>query len=190
MREQCFRDIARVRSRVMIGQCAALRSGGQQGHVVRFGCTRSTYRAAAGEGGSRLQCLLLPLFSRGEYGGILGLMSSHRLLLEALPVSPDVSRLRAEGKITAEMTSVWIGFGAIELKREVQARPPTLSERRLLELFPVPAMRQAGAPSQAQRRPANVLVLLRQLPPHFIRLAGTACDSAGTADRGIAQADR
>jgi hypothetical protein len=47
-------------------------------------------------------------------------MATHRLLLESLPVSPNVSRLRAEGKITADMTSVWIGFGAIELKREVR----------------------------------------------------------------------
>jgi hypothetical protein len=47
-------------------------------------------------------------------------MATHRLLLETLPVSPSVSRLRAEGKITADMTSVWIGFGAIELKREVR----------------------------------------------------------------------
>jgi hypothetical protein len=47
-------------------------------------------------------------------------MPTHRLLLETLPVSLSVSRLRAEGKITADMTSVWIGFGAIELKREVQ----------------------------------------------------------------------
>src|ERR1700729_810964 len=47
-------------------------------------------------------------------------MAMHRLLLECLPVSPSVSRLRAEGKITADMTSVWIGFGAIELKREVR----------------------------------------------------------------------
>jgi hypothetical protein len=37
-------------------------------------------------------------------------MATHRLLLESLPVSPSVSRLRAEGKITADMTSVWIGF--------------------------------------------------------------------------------
>jgi hypothetical protein len=47
-------------------------------------------------------------------------MAKHRLLLESLPASPNVSRLRAEGKITADMTSVWIGFGAIELKREVR----------------------------------------------------------------------
>jgi hypothetical protein len=47
-------------------------------------------------------------------------MAPHRLLLESLSVSPSVSRLRAEGKITADMTSVWIGFGAIELKREVR----------------------------------------------------------------------
>jgi hypothetical protein len=47
-------------------------------------------------------------------------MTTHRLLLETLPVSESVSRLRAEGKITADMTSVWIGFGAIELKREVR----------------------------------------------------------------------
>jgi hypothetical protein len=47
-------------------------------------------------------------------------MAAHRLLLESLPVSESVSRLRAEGKITAEMTSAWIGFGAIELKREVR----------------------------------------------------------------------
>jgi hypothetical protein len=47
-------------------------------------------------------------------------MATHRLLLESLPVSPSVSRLRAEGKITADMTSVCIGFGAIELKREVR----------------------------------------------------------------------
>jgi hypothetical protein len=51
--------------------------------------------------------------------GDCSLMATHRLLLESLPVSPSVSRLRAEGKITADMTSVWIGFGAIELKREV-----------------------------------------------------------------------
>jgi hypothetical protein len=51
--------------------------------------------------------------------GIVSVMT-HRLLLESLPVSPSVSRLRAEGKITADMTSVWIGFGAIELKREVR----------------------------------------------------------------------
>jgi hypothetical protein len=47
-------------------------------------------------------------------------MAAHRLLLETLPASPSVSRLRAEGKITADMTSVWIGFGAIELKRAVR----------------------------------------------------------------------
>src|ERR1700753_4303764 len=47
-------------------------------------------------------------------------MATHRLLLECLPASENVSRLRAEGKITADMTSVWIGFGAIELKREVR----------------------------------------------------------------------
>jgi hypothetical protein len=47
-------------------------------------------------------------------------MTAHRLLLESLPVSENVSRLRAEGKIIADMTSVWIGFGAIELKREVR----------------------------------------------------------------------
>src|SRR6202142_2861656 len=47
-------------------------------------------------------------------------MATHRLLLETLPVSPSVSRLRAEGTITADMTSVWIGFGAIELKREIR----------------------------------------------------------------------
>jgi hypothetical protein len=45
---------------------------------------------------------------------------AHRLLLESLPASESVSRLRAEGKITADMSSVWIGFGAIELKREVR----------------------------------------------------------------------
>jgi hypothetical protein len=45
---------------------------------------------------------------------------AHRLLLESLPVSESVSRLRAEGAITADMASIWIGFGAIELKREVQ----------------------------------------------------------------------
>ena len=45
---------------------------------------------------------------------------AHRLLLESLPVSENVSRLRAEGAITADMTSVWIGFGAIKLKREVR----------------------------------------------------------------------
>ena len=47
-------------------------------------------------------------------------MPAHRLLLESLPASESVSRLRAEGKITADMTSVWIGFGAIKLKREVR----------------------------------------------------------------------
>jgi hypothetical protein len=47
-------------------------------------------------------------------------MAAHRLLLESLPASESVSRLRAEGKITVDMTSVWIGFGAIELKREVR----------------------------------------------------------------------
>jgi hypothetical protein len=47
-------------------------------------------------------------------------MATHRLLLECLPASENVSRLRADGKITADMTSVWIGFGAIELKREVR----------------------------------------------------------------------
>jgi hypothetical protein len=47
-------------------------------------------------------------------------MATHRLLLESLPVSPNVSRLRAEGAISAGMTSVRIGFGAIELKREVR----------------------------------------------------------------------
>jgi hypothetical protein len=47
-------------------------------------------------------------------------MAAHRLLLESLPASENVSRLRAEGKITADLTSVWIGFGAIELKREVR----------------------------------------------------------------------
>jgi hypothetical protein len=51
-------------------------------------------------------------------------------------------------------------------------------------------MRQAGAPSQAQRRPANVFALLRQLPPHFLWFTRAACDSARTADRKIAQADR
>jgi hypothetical protein len=33
-------------------------------------------------------------------------MATHRLLLETLPASPSVSRLRAEGKITADMTTV------------------------------------------------------------------------------------
>jgi hypothetical protein len=47
-------------------------------------------------------------------------MGTHRLLLESLPASESVSRLRAEGKITADMTSVWIGFDKIELKREVR----------------------------------------------------------------------
>jgi hypothetical protein len=47
-------------------------------------------------------------------------MATQRLLLESLPASESVSRLRAEGKINADMTSVWIGFGAIELKREVR----------------------------------------------------------------------
>jgi hypothetical protein len=47
-------------------------------------------------------------------------MATHRLLLESLPASESVSRLRAEGKIAADMRSVWIGFGAIELKREVR----------------------------------------------------------------------
>jgi hypothetical protein len=47
-------------------------------------------------------------------------MAAHRLLLESLPASESVSRLRAEGKITADMTSVLIGFGVIELKREVR----------------------------------------------------------------------
>lgn len=47
-------------------------------------------------------------------------MATHRLLLESLPVSLSVSRLLAEGKITADMTSVWIDFGAIEFKREVR----------------------------------------------------------------------
>src|SRR5215469_4611845 len=47
-------------------------------------------------------------------------MPAHRLLLESLPASESVSRLRAERKITADMTSVSIGFGAIELKREVR----------------------------------------------------------------------
>jgi hypothetical protein len=74
-------------------------------------------------------------------------MATHRLLLECLPVSPNVSRIRAEGKINADMTSVWIGFGAIELEREVRLRAPALPERRLLELLPMPPVRQAGAPS-------------------------------------------
>jgi hypothetical protein len=47
-------------------------------------------------------------------------MTAHRLLLESLPASESVSLLRAEGKITADMSSVWIGFGAIELKRKVR----------------------------------------------------------------------
>jgi hypothetical protein len=40
-------------------------------------------------------------------------MATHRLLLETLPVSPNVSRLRAQGKINADMTSVWVGFGVV-----------------------------------------------------------------------------
>jgi hypothetical protein len=47
-------------------------------------------------------------------------LMAHRLLLESLPVSENVSRLRAKGKIAADMTSVRIGFGAIDLKREVR----------------------------------------------------------------------
>ena len=58
-------------------------------------------------------------------------MAAHRLLLESLPVSANVSRLRAEGAITADMTSVWIGFGAIELKREIR-----LAHRRFLMAAP------------------------------------------------------
>jgi hypothetical protein len=62
---------------------------------------------------------LVPLFPQSSARWYRDLMT-HRLLLETLPVSPSVSRLRAEGVITADMTSVWIGFGAIELKREVR----------------------------------------------------------------------
>ena len=62
---------------------------------------------------------LVPLLPSRRRRGIVSVMT-HRLLLESLPVSPNVSRLRAEGKIIADMTSVWIGFGAIELKREVR----------------------------------------------------------------------
>jgi hypothetical protein len=53
---------------------------------------------------------------RRDIAGVI----THRLVLESLPVSANVSRLRPEGKITADMTSVWIGFGAIELQREVR----------------------------------------------------------------------
>ena len=66
---------------------------------------------------------LVPVSSRSSTvvgrRDIVGVMT-HRLVLESLPVSANVSRLRPEGKITADMTSVWIGFGAIELQREVR----------------------------------------------------------------------
>jgi hypothetical protein len=54
----------------------------------------------------------------------------------------------------------------------------------------MPTMRQAGSPSQAQRRSANVFVLLRQLSPHFLWVTRAAFEGARTADREIAQADR
>ena len=104
-------------------------------------------------------------------------MATHRLLLESLPVSPSVSRLRADGTITADMTSVWIGFGAIELKREVRLEHRRFPNGGSWTFLSMPSMRRAGAPSQAQRRPANVFALLRQLPPHFIRLARPAFDA-------------
>jgi hypothetical protein len=63
-------------------------------------------------------CLGVPFFV--GRGGIVNLMATHRLLLESLPASESVSRLRAEGKINPDMMSVWIGFGTIELKREVR----------------------------------------------------------------------
>jgi hypothetical protein len=105
-------------------------------------------------------------------------MATHRLLLETLPVSPSVSRLRAQGKINDERLD-WLWRNRAQARSATRAQ--TLSEWRLLELLPVPAMREAGAPDQAQRRPANVFVLLRQLPPHLIWLDSAALDSAGTA---------
>jgi hypothetical protein len=76
-------------------------------------------------------------------------MATHRLLLETLPVSPNVSRLRAEGKVTADMTSVWIGFDAIELKREVRLEHRRFPNGGSWSFFPLPTMQQAGAPAQA-----------------------------------------
>ena len=62
---------------------------------------------------------LVPLFPLSLTAWYRSVMT-HRLLLESLPASPNVSRLRAEGKVTVDTTSVWLGFGAIELKREVR----------------------------------------------------------------------
>jgi hypothetical protein len=88
------------------------------------------------------------------------------------------------------MTSVWIGFGAIEVKREVRLAHRRFPNGGSWSFFPLPAMRRAGAPSQTQRRQANVFESLRQPPLHFLWLAGAVFDGAGTADRGIAQVDR
>ena len=120
---------------------------------------------------------VVPLSSSAWYRSLI---RPHRLLLESLPVSESVSRLRAEGKITAEMTSVSICFGNIELKREVRLAHRHFPNGGSWFIFSVPAMRRGRCRHcQAQRWPANVLVLLRQLPSHLVRFAGAAEQQRG-----------
>src|SRR5579872_4910637 len=95
-------------------------------------------------------------------------MATHRLLLESLPVSLSVSRLLAEGKITADMTSVWIGFGAIELKRAGTADRKTAQTDR---------WRPSAPQSPARSRPG---------PTHVADVCAAArehCETVGGAAR-------
>lgn len=117
-------------------------------------------------------------------------MATHRLLLESLPVSLSVSRLLAEGKITADMTSVWIDFGAIELKREVR-----LEHRR----FPNGGSWSFFLCPRSDRRVRRLRLndgraICSYCCGDFHRISYVspepACDSAGTADRKTAQTDR
>ena len=111
-----------------------------------------------------------------------GRMTAHRLLLESLPASESVSRLRAEGKITADMTSVWIGFGAIELKREVRLTHRRFPNGGSWSFFLCPRCDRRVRRLRLNDGRPDVRVLLRQLPSHFIRLARAAVGGEGAAD--------
>jgi hypothetical protein len=116
-------------------------------------------------------------------------MGAHRLLLETLPASESVSRLRAEGNVNADMTSVWIGFGAIEIKREVR-----LEHRR----FPNGGSWSFFLCPRCERRVRRLRLndgrpMCSRCCGNFHRISYGSPDegdSAGAAHREIAQAHR
>ena len=132
---------------------------------------------------------LVRLFPLSWPRGTISVMT-HRLLLESLPASPNVSRLRAEGKITADMTSVWIGFGAIELKREVRLEHRRFPNGGSWSFFLCPRCDRRVRRLRLNDGRPMCSYCCGNFHRISYRLAGAAFEGAGTADREIAQADR